>query len=197
MNFRAKLRQDPAGFQMAPMIDVVFLLLCFFVTSQIFAQWETEIDITLPTAQSGRMPQRLPGEVIVNILADGGVVVNGRPLDGEGLSAMMARLVEVFPGQPIVLRADRATPYEQRDRRAGPVPPRGHLEHLVRDRAPRVGPPPPTRAAPARAPARPVRPGWTAGTSARTTCPRCGGPARPRCPRRSTCGSAGPRPGGT
>jgi biopolymer transport protein ExbD len=34
------------------MMDVVFLLLCFFITTQIFAQWETEIDITLPTAST-------------------------------------------------------------------------------------------------------------------------------------------------
>ena len=51
MNFRSTLKQESVGFQIAPMIDIVFLLLCFFVTSQIFAQWETEIDITLPTAK--------------------------------------------------------------------------------------------------------------------------------------------------
>ena len=50
------------------MLDVVFLLLCFFITSQIFAQWETEIDITLPTAETGAVPQRLPGEIIINVL---------------------------------------------------------------------------------------------------------------------------------
>ena len=62
-------------------MDVVFLLLCFFVTSQIFAQWETEIDVTLPTAETGEVPQRLPGEVIVNVLPDGRTVVNGQTLE--------------------------------------------------------------------------------------------------------------------
>lgn len=113
MNFLKKAGPPVnSGVPLTPMIDVVFLLLCFFVTSQIFAQWETEIEVTLPTATTGEMPQRLPGEVIVNVLADGAVVVNGQPLDDAQLHAMMDRLVALFPGQPVVLRADKATAYE-------------------------------------------------------------------------------------
>ncbi len=112
MNFRAHLKQESLGFQMTPMIDVVFLLLCFFVTSQVFSQWETEIDITLPTAQTGQSPQRLPGEIIINVKADGQAVVNGRPLDAAGLDQMLQRLAGLFPGQPVLLRADKSTAYE-------------------------------------------------------------------------------------
>ena len=101
-----------SGVPLTPMIDVVFLMLCFFVTSQIFAQWETEIDVTLPTATTGEMPQRLPGEVILNVLSDGTVVVNGQTLADEQLRAMMDRLVALFPGQPVLLRADKSTAYE-------------------------------------------------------------------------------------
>ncbi|HAL91687.1 MAG TPA: biopolymer transporter ExbD [Verrucomicrobia bacterium] len=113
MNFqKKKLFPDNPGVPLTPMIDVVFLLLCFFVTSQIFAQWETEIDIALPTAATGGMPQRLPGEVIINVLADGTAVVNGQTMDNTRLRSMMDRLVELFPGQPVLLRADKATDYE-------------------------------------------------------------------------------------
>lgn len=113
MNFRKKSTQTPnPGVPLTPMIDVVFLLLCFFVTSQIFAQWETEIDVALPTAATGGMPQRLPGEVIINVRADGTAVVNGQVLDDAQLRGMMDRLVELFPGQPVLLRADKSTAYE-------------------------------------------------------------------------------------
>ena len=113
MNFQKKLAlPSNLGVPLTPMIDVVFLLLCFFVTSQIFAQWETEIDVALPTAATGGMPQRLPGEVIVNVRADGATVVNGQTLDDAQLRAMMDRLVELFPGQPVLLRADKTTAYE-------------------------------------------------------------------------------------
>jgi len=112
MNFRSKLRPEAVGFQLAPMIDVVFLLLCFFVTSQIFSQWETEIDITLPTAKTGQTPQRLPGEIIINVLKTGDTIVNGKVLDEAALGAMLKRLAELFPGQPVLLRADKAAAYE-------------------------------------------------------------------------------------
>ena len=113
MNFLKKTGMTPnPGVPLTPMIDVVFLLLCFFVTSQIFAQWETEIDIALPTAATGGMPQRLPGEVIINVLADGTAVVNGQALGDAQLRAMMDRLVQLFPGQPVLLRGDKAAAYE-------------------------------------------------------------------------------------
>lgn len=112
MRFVRSTRSEGMGFQLAPMIDVVFLLLCFFVTSQLFAQWEAEIDVALPTAKTGQTPQRLPGEIILNILKDGSVVVNGRLLNDQELGDMLKRLAELFPGQPVVLRADRQTAYE-------------------------------------------------------------------------------------
>jgi len=112
VKFRARPRPESPGFQMTPMIDVVFLLLCFFVTSQLFAQWETEIDITLPTARTGQLPQRLPGEIIINLYEDGSVVINRRTVERQELGQMLQRLAGLFPGQPVLLRADKATDYE-------------------------------------------------------------------------------------
>jgi len=112
VKFRARQKPESPGFQMTPMIDVVFLLLCFFVTTQLFAQWETEIDITLPTSKTGQLPQRLPGEIILNIYEDGRVVVNGRTLEGDALGSMLQQVAKLSPGQPVLLRADRGTDYE-------------------------------------------------------------------------------------
>lgn len=113
MNFRQTAKAESPGFQMTPMIDVVFLLLCFFVTSQLFAQWEAEINIALPTAQTGEIPQRLPGELIINITDTGQTIINGRDLARADLGEMLAQLARMFPGQPVIIRADRLTPYER------------------------------------------------------------------------------------
>ena len=112
MNFRGKNRAQPPGFQIAPMIDVIFLLLCFFITSQIFSQWETEIDITLPTAQSSEQPDRIPGEIIINILSDGAVVVNQSRMDSDALDNLLARIVDQFSDWAVLIRADKETRYE-------------------------------------------------------------------------------------
>ncbi len=112
MNFRGKSKPEQVGFQLAPMIDVMFLLLCFFVVSQIYAQWETEIDITLPTAQTGDVPDRMPAEIIVNVRHDGNMVVNQREFDQAGLAHLLKRIVDIYPGQPILIRADQETAYK-------------------------------------------------------------------------------------
>jgi biopolymer transport protein ExbD len=94
------------------MIDILFLLLCFFVISQVFTQWEAEIDITLPTAMTARNEARLPGEIILNISRTGEVTVNGRVLNHDELVAILQRLARYAGGQPVIIRADRQTAYE-------------------------------------------------------------------------------------
>ena len=112
MNFRKKSRGVLPTFQMTAMMDVVFLLLCFFITTSVFSQWEYEIDISLPSAQSGKVPDRLPGEIIINIAKDGRVSVNQQDLTLDALKTRLDRLAHYFPGQPVVLRADKETRYD-------------------------------------------------------------------------------------
>lgn len=112
MNFRKKKRGAPAALQMTALMDVVFLLLCFFVTSSVFSQWETEVSIALPTAKSATVPGRMPGEIILNVSEKGKVTVNGQVLTAKDVTERLTRIAKLYPGQPVVIRADRATPYE-------------------------------------------------------------------------------------
>ena len=112
MNFRRRQKGALPTVQLTAMMDVIFLLLCFFITTSVFSQWEYEVDLTLPTAKSGKVPDRLPGEIIINIAKDGAVSINQKILAPEELKERLNRLARYFPGQPVVLRADRDTRYE-------------------------------------------------------------------------------------
>ena len=112
MNFLKNKRSRAPAVQMASLMDIVFLLLCFFVTSSVFSQWETEVAITLPTAKSATIPGRMPGEIILNLNADGKVSVNGHALSLEEVTKRLTRIAENFPGQPVVIRADKTCSYE-------------------------------------------------------------------------------------
>lgn len=112
MNFMKNKRSHAPAVQMASLMDIVFLLLCFFVTSSVFSQWETEVAITLPTAKSATIPGRMPGEIILNLNADGKVSVNGHALSLEEVTKRLTRIAENFPGQPVVIRADKTCSYE-------------------------------------------------------------------------------------
>ena len=53
MNFKRHIRDTSESFQMAPMIDIIFILLIHFMAATIFAQWENKLGIQVPAADSG------------------------------------------------------------------------------------------------------------------------------------------------
>ena len=119
MNLRSKTKSILPSFQMTSMMDIVFLLLCFFVTTSVFSQWEYQMDITLPKAEQSTAPDRsrMPSEMIINVASDGKISVNGRNLSASELKKNLALLVSAVQEgsgiQPIViLRADAKTSYE-------------------------------------------------------------------------------------
>lgn len=106
-----KGRAKAPALALTSMLDVIFLLLCFFVTASVFSQWESEVTISLPSASSSETPGRLPGEVILNVAKDGSVTVNARRLSLGDLEGRLRKVAEFYPGQPAVIRADRDTSY--------------------------------------------------------------------------------------
>ena len=113
MKFRRNTRSKAPGLALTSMLDVIFLLLCFFVTVSVFAQWENEISIELPSAETSDEPDRLPGEIIVNLAKDGTVVVNGKLLELADLQARLKKVAKFYPGQPVIIRADKELAYEK------------------------------------------------------------------------------------
>ncbi len=112
MNFRKRIRQENVGFQLVPIIDVLSTLLIFFVTTYSFAFHERELDVTVPTAKSSGEAPRMQGEIIINVKKDGQVVLNHRELKIEELQSILMKIAKNFPDQPVILRADEATPYK-------------------------------------------------------------------------------------
>lgn len=106
-----KPRAKAPALALTSMLDVIFLLLCFFVTASVFSQWESEVTISLPSASSSEALGRLPGEVILNVSKDGSVTVNARRLALADLEDRLRKVAEFYPGQPVVIRADRETAY--------------------------------------------------------------------------------------
>lgn len=113
MNFRRNTRSKPATLQMSSLMDVVFLLLCFFVTTSLFSQWESEVSIKLPTASTSQIPTRMPGELILNLSEEGGVRLNGRDLSLEQVTKNLERIVGQYRNQPVIIRADKMVSYDK------------------------------------------------------------------------------------
>ena len=112
MNFGTKGGPQRPGFQFAPMVDVIFLLLIFFMAASVYSQLESELNITVPTSEAATPITRAPGEVIINIDKDGAYTVNQRQLTAEELESLLGDIAELYKGQPVIIRGDKKTGYD-------------------------------------------------------------------------------------
>ncbi len=102
----------PVGFPLAPMIDIVFLLLTFFIVTYQITDNEKDIEISLPAATEGKALERDNLEKVINIHADGIIVIDQREYTLDELYAKMSNLFRVNKSQPVRLRADEKTEYK-------------------------------------------------------------------------------------
>lgn len=112
MNFRQRVNADPASVQLAPMIDIVFLLLIFFIVTWNFARNEMELDVVVPTAKEGKNTPRNVREVIINVRQDGTIVLNRQEQTPEALLDKLKKLSEIDSSQAVILRAHQDVEYK-------------------------------------------------------------------------------------
>ncbi len=111
MNFRLRPQPQPLGFQIAPLVDILLVLLLYFILTWNFSLTEKQLDISVPTAKEGRDAPRAIGQMIVNVNAQGRLIVNRRELQEEELKQMLLQLAADFPDQAVVLRGDQDAGY--------------------------------------------------------------------------------------
>jgi biopolymer transport protein ExbD len=112
MKFTSR-QPEPAAMQLAPMIDIVFLLLIFFIVTWQFSRSETELDVSVPTAEEGAVLDRPKGEIIINILADNTIRVEGNTVDLNQLQDKLAAIARQFENQPVRIRGDGQVAYQR------------------------------------------------------------------------------------
>ncbi len=107
MKFGQVQQEQPESVPMAPLIDIVFLTLVFFMVTSVYSTLESEIDITLPTASTAELDERMQGEIFINLREDGQIVLNGREVGLDGLQDILDRVALYFPGGSVIIRGDR------------------------------------------------------------------------------------------
>ncbi len=100
---------------MTPMIDVVFLLIIFFLVSSHLAKQEARIPLELPEAASHlRDDAQLASALTINVLADGNWQVAGNAVDAQSLAGILADYRDRNgPSAMVRVRTDRSVPYER------------------------------------------------------------------------------------
>ncbi|MEX2579987.1 MAG: biopolymer transporter ExbD [Verrucomicrobiales bacterium] len=92
----------------SPLIDVVFILLIFFIVTTVFVE-ETGIEIEKPRAATQRDIER--NSILIGITASGQVFYGGREIGTVGVRSTVGRLLQQGD-LPVIIQADRETPTE-------------------------------------------------------------------------------------
>lgn len=112
MNFRNKDREE-LELNLTPLIDVVFLLLIFFMVSTTFDR-QSEIAISLPESSSEPVTEKKQ-ELVIIIDAKGGYFVNQEEVVSSRMDILRSAIFNAAKGseQPqVVIQADRQTPHQ-------------------------------------------------------------------------------------
>lgn len=99
--------------QLAPLVDVLFLLVIFFAVTSHYAKNEQVMDISVPAADEGKEKEsRNVGEIIINIKTAGEIIVNGQQVTEEELLTKLKNIASIYKDQAVILRGDEVTDYK-------------------------------------------------------------------------------------
>ena len=101
---------EPVGFQLAPLLDVVFLLLIFFVVTQKIILNEQDLKVKVPTApKTSEETSRAIDEIIINAREENGelvITIDREIFTRDALLSMLQRMVKVNENVPVRIRGD-------------------------------------------------------------------------------------------
>ncbi len=109
-----KIRDESEGeeftINLTSLIDVIFNLLLFYMVATTFQEVEGALELELPGAESSaELP---PTELVLNVLEDGRVIVQGDELSREELLARLKSVAAADPRTPVTIRGHRAARHE-------------------------------------------------------------------------------------
>lgn len=94
------------------MLDVVMLLIIFFMLSTNFSEEEKQYDVHLPTVTDATALTGQPDEIVVNVAANGTITVRTEPVSLTDLEAVMRLAADKFVGQGVIIRGDGDGSYQ-------------------------------------------------------------------------------------
>lgn len=110
----ARRKREELSLNLTPLIDVVFLLLIFFMVSTTFTK-ETRLTLELPEATGEPVTGNLPDVIEITVSGEGDFAVNGQPLANrkiETLKAAIQKASNSDNSMPLMITGDASAPYQ-------------------------------------------------------------------------------------
>jgi len=107
MRRKRAVLDDSMGIDMTPLIDIVFILLIFFIVATSFVR-ESGVEVNRPTAQSARAKEKV--SMVIGITSAGRIYIQGQQIDIRNIRGRMNRFLAEVPGGSAVITADKNCP---------------------------------------------------------------------------------------
>lgn len=111
MPLKTQEMEEPS-LNLTPMIDIVLLLVIFFMVGTKFTNSESQYEIVLPTVTDAQPLTALPDEIIVTVAADGALYLGQTETSMAALEAELRAAKERYADQAVVIRGDGNGPYQ-------------------------------------------------------------------------------------
>lgn len=112
MNMSSR-QKEVLDVNITPLIDVVFLLLIFFMVSSTLITYRKDPDVEIPIATAGKIPKEIQDRVILNVLTTGLVRDEfGKELTLPEVENLMRQAKNTTPNVKLHLRADRMAAHD-------------------------------------------------------------------------------------
>jgi biopolymer transport protein ExbD len=113
MSVRIDKGRLAGGLELTPMIDVVFLLMIFFLVASKLDEADRSIDVVLPQASAAKPLTSKPREFVINIDREGNYFAGARPVRLEDLRQLLRQSAADNPQrQTVIVRADENTAHK-------------------------------------------------------------------------------------
>jgi len=110
---RIKKIREHAEIDMAPLIDMVFLLLIFFMCSATLSEIEYTPDVRLPVAPRAKIPENLKDRGVINILPGGDYMIAKEIVTEKQMLKIMKKRKKENPDLKLYLRANKEVPFKK------------------------------------------------------------------------------------
>jgi biopolymer transport protein ExbD len=97
---------------LTPMIDIVFLLIVFFMTVANM-QVQQRVPISVPIAEAASLPEDRANRIVVTVKEDGSVFYGASPVLMEDLAGLVAESKDAAPTVKVYVRADARVPFKE------------------------------------------------------------------------------------
>ena len=111
MPLKTQQDEQPA-LNLTPMIDVVFLLIIFFMVATKFSERERDIDLELPEVATAAALTSAPKQRVVTVTQTGEVALDGEDVSLEQLTLRLAAARTEYPNTSVVIRGDASCAFQ-------------------------------------------------------------------------------------